>query len=226
MRGQKGGSLTKNGKTLTAEQILDKFTATYLDKDTINLNPTQHTILKEFNDILSEKKLHELFNADNNLVLEDEYLNFDEIEKRIYMSIAESGLNTTGKPKMTIPKILYNIVKVGRRNDGKIEKQSPVFLLDHPYIEKNSTTDKWTLFVKKDGSYIHTGLEEEGKTYEEVLNKLLFNDKSYVIKSHPGDFPLASITSSLKDNNAFMEILEENLNDFNTMRRPKNSGLI
>jgi hypothetical protein len=221
MRGQKGGSLTKNGKTLTAEQMLDKFTATYLDKDTINLNPTQHTILKEFNDILSEKKLHELFNADNNLVLEDEYLNFDEIEKRIYMSIAESGLNTTGKPKMTIPKILYNIVKVGRRNDGKIEKQSPVFLLDHPYIEKNSTTDKWTLFVKKDGSYIHTGLEEEGKTYEEVLNKLLCNNKSYEIKSYPGDFPLASITSSLKNNDAFMEILEEHLNDFNTMRRPK-----
>ncbi len=207
MRGQKGGSLTKNGKTLTAEQILDKFTATYLDKDAVNINQSTHGILKKFIDILNTDKSYQLFDASKHLVLEDEYLNFDDIEKRVYKSVVKDGQNSARNLKLIFPKILYRIYK----NNNP----SNIFFLDHPYIEKKSNSNSWSLFVKKDGNYIDTGFQEEGTSYKEVLNKFLLS-KSYAI----GDNNYQEHVSGLKDK---ITILSDDIQDFNTM--PKSDKL-
>lgn len=172
MREQKGGDMTINGRRFTAQDILDKFSATYFDKSTIQINSRIHGDLKEFKDLASQGKYYQWFDVSKRLGLEDQYLNFEGIESRIaHHAIRLTKVNMQGDPIITMPLATYDI----RKNDGNLV---PAY---YPSLQKTAETvngtKRWRLFVKDaEMNPIDTGIEKLTRTHDEAIRKIILEN--------------------------------------------------
>jgi len=165
---QKGGSITESGTVFTAQDILDKFSATYFNKSTIEIPEEIYQNLKQFVDIAVQNKYYQWFDTSKGLILEDQYLSFDGIESRIFHhAVRTDEKNMEGELVVKMPFAMYDIQK----SDGDIV---PAY---HPYLEDVGKEEKktiWRLFVKDRNTVtIDTGRQVTENSYKRALVKLI-----------------------------------------------------
>lgn len=174
---QKGGAFTHNGRTYTAEQILDKFSRTYLEKHEIELDPSIYEALMPF---VREEDIIKWFifnprNPETRLFLNDADLTQEGIDRRIYTGILDTEtLSPDQKPIFTLPPTpyIFNLTLNG-------EPYRP--LAFRPFLEKqplrnNEQVPRWKVFVKDPVtlSEIFIELEIPAEDIQTALETLFF----------------------------------------------------
>lgn len=172
MRKQRGGSVLKNGTTLTAQQILDKFSATFFDKHNITIDNSLYRTLAPFVHFSLKNQEFAWFDKSKGLVLEDSLINYDSIESMIFHHLIQEGKNIEGDPLMSFPLSMYAIVL----------PTGNLIPANHPYLRKmgkaasNAKKEKfvWRLFAKDvTGAEIDTGIEKQTITFREAVYEVI-----------------------------------------------------
>jgi hypothetical protein len=207
MRGQKGGSFTKNGVTYSAEYILDKFTKTYLHKDKFYLEPSIVKTLQSYIENAKNKDYYKWFDATKNLILEDSELTQEGIDKRIYHGIVETG-KKKGISTFQFPITPYEFTYT-------VNGTTNHTLAYQPSI-KQIQDGAWQIFVKdpKTKKDIATEIVLPGNTVEEALEKIVFNGYINIIQSEYAEY-----VSGFNTLNATLTLDETSLCIFNDMKK-------
>ena len=192
---QKGGAFTlQSGQTMTAEDLLDRFSNSYLEKHSITLPQSIYNSISRFLYIGEDRGLDELylngwfwFNKQDNeggeqgfvnaktkqaaanlppLMLEDTYLNFEGIEDRVYHKLTkiEGARNKRGKPVYGVSVPTAYVIK----NTEDKEKPFPAY---KPFIKKENNS--WVLYYIKDSTPISTNLKSNKTDPKEAITELI-----------------------------------------------------
>jgi hypothetical protein len=183
---QKGGAITHNGRTMTAEQILDKFTATYFDKNTIDLEPSFYQTIYPLVDIAKNKEFYKFFDLATGYGLEDSELTYDGINKRVWIGLMDTTRRNGAKAILKFPITPYHIV-TAFTPDRKVRTSKPAH---EPYIEQQPTVGNavpsWKVYVKDihTNNYEYANIEFQAPNIEKAMEKLIMtSDPSYFIQN-------------------------------------------
>jgi hypothetical protein len=208
MKSQKGGNITVNTRVFTAQEILDKFSATYFNKTTIEIPTEVHQELKQFVDLAVQDKYFQWFDTSKGLILEDKYLSFDGIESRIFHhAVPISEKNMEGELIVKIPEALYSIIK----NDNSVIPASHPFLQD---MGKQNGQTIWRVFVKDDtNTIIDTGREVLESSYKRALVEVINKYTVLNVKAKP------QFVSAFTNPGSGFPLPDANINSFASMKK-------
>jgi hypothetical protein len=191
---QKGGAFTlQSGQTMTAEELLDRFSNSYFEKHSITLPQSIYDSISRFLYIGEDRGLDELelngwfwFNKQDNeggeqgflnaktkqavnlppLMLEDTYLNFEGIEDRVYIKLTkiEGASNSRGKP-------IYGVgIPTAYAIKNIADKKNP-FPAYKPFIKKEN--NDWVLYYMKGSIPTTTNLKSNKTDPKEAITDLI-----------------------------------------------------
>jgi hypothetical protein len=183
---QKGGAITHNGRTMTAEQILDKFTATYFEKHSIGLEPSFYQTIYPLVDLAKNKEFYKFFDLARGYGLEDSELTYDGINKRVWIGLMDTTRRNGAKAILKFPITPYHIV-TSFTPDGKVRSSKPAH---EPCIEKQPTVGtavpSWKVYVKDihTNNYEYTNIEFQAENIEKAMEKLIItSNPAYIIQN-------------------------------------------
>lgn len=179
---QRGGSVTLNYE-FSAEDLLDRFSDTYFEKHDIELSPGIYEALYKFLHVGEDKGLSPSnnntwfwFNQEDNeytprLLLEDKYLNFDEIEKRLYNALSKKENGVFQERNGVEHRVRPYVMHFAKPNYIFREEKEKIFHnivpALNPFIRKVSSNPvEWKLYIRIDGraeETVYTSNQSEPK---------------------------------------------------------------
>jgi hypothetical protein len=231
MRRQTGGSFTLNERSITAEELLDKFSKTYLEKHIFQADKVFYKTLQTYLTLGQEEGLSPVadniwlvFDKRKKLFLEESQLNFDGIEKRVYNRIQTDGAHYITKKSLFSKEsvnhglifTLANPTYIFIDEQHKINNKAAKFLADHPFIRRDKTNSNlWKLWVMEKNVEKETTIQGE---YENPEDFILHITKQYT--NYNGDPESRSQMTTYKLPSDTMNI--SNIDIFNQLKTDSN----